>query len=262
MRYADFRNRFEDALQEAGLFVRGVDRRIETIDLADSVRHWEADIWRANTRSAEPFHVSAVIAFTWDPINTARAYTTEEDLLEAVVGRRRRPIKTERRWVRVDLSLHARLPYGSTTPMPEPQMFAGWTAAVEQHADAAFTDIKEKQGRIVAIFGGHTDLDVQAQCKSGGVLSLNGVSIAGFRIVHVPRVWDDPVRREAERNAGGELDRVARTFKTALDDWTNRLSELAAWIRYSPPSPGVTPVAPWFVDEIESDDDGEPGPTH
>ena len=159
VRYADFRDRFEDALQEAGLFVRRVDRRIETIDLADSVRHWEVDIWRPNTRSAEPFHVSAAIAFTWDPINTARAYTTEEDLLEAVVGRRRRPIKTERRWVRIDLSLHARLPYGSTTPMPEPQMFAGWTAAVEQYADAAFTDIKEKQGRIVAIFGGHTDLE-------------------------------------------------------------------------------------------------------
>lgn len=71
MRYADFRDQFENALQEAGLFVRGVDRRIETIDLADSVRHWKVDIWRANTRSVEPFHVSAVIAFTWDPINTA-----------------------------------------------------------------------------------------------------------------------------------------------------------------------------------------------
>ena len=88
------------------------------------------------------------------------------------------------------------------------------------------------------------------------------MSIAGFRIVHVPRVWDDPVRREAERNAGDELDRVAQTFKTALDDWTNRLSELAAWIRYSPPSPGVTPVAPWFVDENDSDDDGGAGPPH
>lgn len=262
MRYADFRDQFENALREAGLFVRGVDRRIETIDLADSVRHWKVDIWRANTRSVEPFHVSAVIAFTWDPINTARAYTTEEDLLEAVVGRRRRPIKTEHRWVRVDLSLHAGLPYGSTTPMPEPQMFAGWTAAVEQHADAAFTEIKERQGRIVAVFGGHTDLDVQAQCKSGGVLSLSGVSIEGFRIVHVPRAWADPVRRETERNVSDELDRAARTFNTALDEWTNRVSELAAWIRYSPPSPGATPVAPLFDDQDEGDDDGGPETTH
>jgi hypothetical protein len=134
--------------------------------------------------------------------------------------------------------------------------------AVRRHADTAFTDINQKQGRIVAVLGGHTDLDVQAQCKSGGILSLNGVSIEGFRIVHVPRVWDDPMRREAERSASGELVRVAHTFSAALDDWTKQVSELAAWIRYSPPSATATPVAPMFDGEDEGDDDGGPETTH
>jgi hypothetical protein len=261
LRYADFRVRFEGALQDAGLF-RGADRRVETIDLGDGVWHWELTIGMPDARAAEPFYVSAVIAFTWDPINAARAYTTEEDLLEAVVGRRPRPVRTERRWVRVDLSLHARLPYGSTTPLPGPQLFTGWTAAVEQHMDATFTEIKEKQGRIVAILGGDTDLDVRAQYKSGGVLSLNGVSISAFRIVHVPRVWDDPARREAERNANDELNGVAQMFRTALDDWTPRVAQLAAWIRYSPPSAGTTPIGPWFDDQDDADDDDGPETTH
>jgi hypothetical protein len=128
VRYADFRDRFEDALHEGGLFVRGVDRRIETIDLADGARHWEVNIWRANSRSAEPFHVSAVIAFTWDPINAARAYTTEEDLLEAVIGRRRR-----------DQNRTPLGPRGSLSSRPS----SVWV----DHADARAPDVRRLDGR-------------------------------------------------------------------------------------------------------------------
>ena len=38
MRYAEFRDRLEGALQEAGLLVHDADRRVETIELADTVR--------------------------------------------------------------------------------------------------------------------------------------------------------------------------------------------------------------------------------
>ena len=41
MRYAEFRNRLENALREVGLFVHDADR-VETINLADAVRHWKA----------------------------------------------------------------------------------------------------------------------------------------------------------------------------------------------------------------------------
>ncbi len=41
MLYAEFRDQLEDALQEAGLFFHGVDRPVETIDLADTARRWK-----------------------------------------------------------------------------------------------------------------------------------------------------------------------------------------------------------------------------
>jgi hypothetical protein len=157
VRYAEFRDRLEDALQEAGLFFHEADSRVETIDLADTVRSWKVSVWRVAPRSAEPFHVSAVIGFEWGPVDAARAYTCEEDLLTELVGRRRRPLRTERRWTRIDLSLHASLPYGSTTSMPEPHVFGAWTAAVVEQANAALTDVEEKKGRIVAVLGGHGD---------------------------------------------------------------------------------------------------------
>jgi hypothetical protein len=43
-RYAEFRDRLEDALQEAGLFFHDADRRVETIDLADTVRGWKSTL--------------------------------------------------------------------------------------------------------------------------------------------------------------------------------------------------------------------------
>src|SRR2546427_9704227 len=79
VRYAEFRHRLEDALQEVGLFFHDGDRRVETIDLTDTVRSWKIYVCRAAPSSAEPFHVSAVISFEWGPVDAARAYTCEED---------------------------------------------------------------------------------------------------------------------------------------------------------------------------------------
>lgn len=135
MRYADFRDRLEAALLAEGLLFPGADRRVETIDLADTVRSWEVNVYRAARVDTTPFDVSAAIGFQWSPVDAARAYTSEEDLLTDLVGRRRRSPRTERRWTRVDLRLHASLPYGSTTSIPEPSVFGAWTAAVVGQAD-------------------------------------------------------------------------------------------------------------------------------
>jgi hypothetical protein len=206
-----------------------------------------------------PFHVSA-IEFTWSPVDAARAFTCEEDLLTELVGRRARLPRTERRWTRVDLSLHATLPYGSTAPVPEPAVFAVWTAGVVKKADTAFTHVEEKSGRIVSVLGGHGDLEMKAHSSPDGLVSLSAVAIAGFRIVRVPRVWDSGERRASDGDPRRELARLARTFTMALDDWTESISALATWIRYAPPPPDVKPIEPWFDDESEADHDDDDGP--
>ena len=182
MRYSEFRDRVEDALQEAGFFFSDGGRRIETIELADSVRRWEASAWRDAPPVADPFHLSAVIGFEWGPVDAARAHTCEEDLLTELVGRRR-PLRTAPRWMRIDLSLRASLPYGSKTSMPEPQVFGAWTTAVVENVDAALTDVEEKNGRIVAVLGGHGDVDVQVHCNPDGTVSLK----ADLRLPHDSR---------------------------------------------------------------------------
>ena len=115
MRYDEFRDQFQDALRDVGLFQQCIGNPIETIELSDTGRHWKAYISRDLPPNTEPFHVTAEIAFDWSPFDAARSYTCEEDLLTELVGRKKRPSKTEPRLTRVDLELHASLPYGSTT---------------------------------------------------------------------------------------------------------------------------------------------------
>lgn len=109
VRYGELCDRLEDALHDDGLFLRGADRRVVTIDLANAARSWKVSVSRAAPPGAEPFHVSAVIGFEWSPVDAARAYTCE-DLLVELLGRRKRPLRTERRWTRIDLWLLATLP--------------------------------------------------------------------------------------------------------------------------------------------------------
>lgn len=98
--------------------------------------------------------------------------------------------------------------------------------------------VEETNGRVVAVLGWHGDLEVRTHCRPDGVVSLTAMTMAGFRMVCVPRVWDSPGRRGVERDPRKELGRLARRFETALDVWTRSVSELAAWIRYSPAAGG------------------------
>jgi hypothetical protein len=42
----------------------------------------------------------------------------------------------------------------------------GWTATDMKNADAAFTHVEEKRGHMVAVLGGHGDLEMQAHCRA------------------------------------------------------------------------------------------------
>ena len=65
---------------------------------------------------------------------------------------------------------------------------------------------------------------MQAGCQPDGVVSLKGLATSEFWIVSLPRVWDNPERRRAEKDPYGELDQLARTFKTTFDEWTKSVS--------------------------------------
>jgi hypothetical protein len=97
VRYDEFRDRLEAALQRNGLYFHSL-QRVETIELANTLRQWKVYVYGAAPPSPEPFHVSAEISFAWSPFDAARAYAREEDLLTELTGRRKQLPRTVRRW--------------------------------------------------------------------------------------------------------------------------------------------------------------------
>jgi hypothetical protein len=248
MRYDEFRERFQDALREARIFSPHLHRPAETLDTSQMSRRWEIYLHRSTSQNSEPFHISTKVSFDWDAVNAARAATCEEDLLTELIGRKQRYPKTQQPWTRVDIALYATLPYGSTAPMPDSLLFGPWTSSVGKKLDKLLAKSKERKGQIVAVTGGGSEVVVEACSSPDGTLFLRGVSVSGFSLIRIPRVWDDPVRRSAEKDIDEELTQLAGRFEAAINEWTRGILQLASWIRYSPPPPGTRPAQPWFED--------------
>jgi hypothetical protein len=214
-------------------------------------------------QNVEPFHVMAKIAFDWSPIDSARSYTCEEDLLTDILGRKQSSLKTEPRLMRVDITLHATLPYGSTTPLPDPPTLGSWTNAVGESLDNIFTEIKGRKGRIIAVLGGREEVKVEIRCDAIGSLSMDGLSVSAFRIIQIPRIWDNQSRRENEKGSEDQLADLAAKFFEGMEEWTKAVGELSRWIRYAPP-PELLDSDVEFEDEDEEEDDldalDDPGP--
>jgi hypothetical protein len=225
MRYEEFRDRWQAALRAAGV-LSFQDRAQETIDVGTTSRRWKI---RTLPHTQEPFTVSAAIEFHWDPLESARSYTTEEDLLTALLGRRRERL-TQRRQLRVDIKLHATLPYGTTAPLPAWDLWLPWVGALDERLGIALA-AKRRPTRAYPFWRGDLQLEGEASVK--GEFELQAMSVAAFEMVVIPRIWDDSRRRENEGFRDKEIDRVAKRFGAALKAWTASVRQLGKWLQHA-----------------------------
>lgn len=231
MRYDEFRDRWQAALRAAGV-LSYQDRPQETIDVSTTERRWR---FHMLPRTVEPFNVSASISFHWDPFQSARSYTREEDLLTELFGRRTK-WSTQRRLVRVDIKLHATLPYGSTTPLPAPDVWLPWIASMEERLSAALVPQPKRKNTDIRWRG---DLELEGETSLHGEFALHGMSVPAYEMIVIPRIWDDPRRRGREASAARPIDALAARFRGALDAWTESVAELVGWLHHAPAPPRV-----------------------
>jgi hypothetical protein len=251
MRYDDLRDRWQAALRAAGV-LSYQDRVREMIDVGTMERRWR---FHTLPRTVEPFSVSAAINFHWDPFQSARSYTREEDLLTELLGRRAK-CSTQRRLVRVDIRLHATLPYGKTTLLPAPDVWLPWIASMDERLSAALVPQRHRKSTDIRWRG---DLELEGETSLHGEFALRGMSVPAFEMIVVPRIWDDPKRREKEPFGAQHIDALARRFRRAIDAWTSSVTGLVSWLRHTPTSQGPSRSrhAPF-----SHDDEGGPETTH
>lgn len=233
MQYEELRDRLERALRDAGVPLADSGRE-ETIVLPSLLRTYKLSVGTEARQSAPPFHVTATLGFHWDPFQSARSFTTEEDLLTDLFGRRRRMPKTLPRWERLDMVFRATLPWGAKVTVPDRRFWPAWAARVRSLlADLVPIEfIDDREGQPIAV-GWRGNLELRECCAPNGTLVLDRLEVPAWQIVNPPRTWSDPGK--LDRGVGRQLDQLSHRFATAFGEWMDRVAELSQHLGPLPP---------------------------
>jgi hypothetical protein len=224
MNYEQFRAAWYKALTEAGMWSY-LAPPAETVDLGSMSRTYQVYVHLGRSQEVEPFHVSASLSWTWDALQSARAATTEEDVLMLFLGDERRYQYTERPWLRVDVTLSATLPWGSPLPLPEPARWRDWLADVTERLQLLLPMDWETRDEKMAIFASRSEPEAEVQPTADGQLYLTGVKLSAWERIDLPRQWDDPRRKRDESPYDQLVDFVERVWE-AMDEWNQSLAHL------------------------------------
>jgi hypothetical protein len=225
-----FQDAFEAALRKSGLAVFGV-RGEELLDLHHLDRIHRIAVEPIGGQDAAPFFVTASLSWRWSALQTARTNTTEEDVLAEVLGRDDGAVaSTEAPWVRVDITLRATLPHGKPMAMPGPAAMGRWFHEIKTRLElteplTAEEKVRDEEGRLAVLAWQQTEPCVHAICQPSGDLTLDGVELAAWQAVAVPRIFDDP-DREPDEGPEEELAALFGRTRGALSAWMQALDHL------------------------------------
>ena len=233
MTYDELKDAWIAALHESGLRIMGPAPIDEALDLRTMDRTCKAVAEPPSTQHAEPFHVTAALEFRWGALQTARTNTTEEDLLQELLGldRTRRP-RTELPWLRIDVTLRASTMWGHEILLPSPELWPRWVRETRSQLDDVESAVPvESAGRgrgdlLPETLVWQSDPELRVLCKPDGTLRLRGIEISTWQAIYLPRKWDDPDRKP-DRLPHDQLAAMCRRIATSLDVWMKALHHFA-----------------------------------
>jgi hypothetical protein len=230
MHHDEFKAAFLDALREAELRAVPPFPSQELLDLRSTDRLVTIYI-ASGSDIGKPFHIGGEVSWRWDALQVARTATTEEDLLAELFGTHSAgKLKTDRPGLRVDLKLHASLPYDKAIPMPSSAKWAKWSREAIGRLEKVERLVSEKttkrtpEGRH-AILAWQGDPKLKVTCAASGELRLDSITAHGFQIIELPRIWDDPDRK-ADPHPGKQLSAMFKRMRAALFAWGEVMDHL------------------------------------
>jgi hypothetical protein len=230
MSYEAFRHAWESTLAESKLpTVR--PSADETLDLRSLDRHYEVTVEPLGGQDAPPFRVTASLSWKWDALLTARALTTEDDMLITVFARDGAPhLETQKPYLRVDIKLTASLPYGKPRPMPSQTAWTRWTRETMGRLERIEPLLPAESARasdpgMLDVLAWREPPKIHATCSATGELLLEAVSISAGQLIELPRLFDDP-DREPDDGPDEELRKMFRRVRASLLAWMQALDHL------------------------------------
>jgi len=144
-----------------------------------------------------PFHVMVELSWRWDSLLSARFATTEEDMLMQIYGEHGVHEDTDQPWLRVDFVFHAGLQMDLYALFPSAEAWCGWAAAVTSQIPPsfAFEFDEDEYDRVFSCWG---EPVIETICSPSGQFYLSSVSLSAWKVITLPRQWDDPDRPPKE----------------------------------------------------------------
>jgi hypothetical protein len=133
-----------------------------------------------------------------------------------------------------------------------------WIASMEEKVSAALAPRRQRKNTDIRWRGG---LEIEGETSIHGEFALHGMSVPAYEMIVVPRIWDDPRRRERAASAAKPIDALAARFRTAQDAWTDSVAELVGWL-HNAPAPRRVRSGRRRRQPFPYDDDGGPETTH
>jgi hypothetical protein len=227
--YDEFKEAWLLALRESGLRIFGIDALSESLELRATTRIGESLV--APHYRTDPFSVSAKFRWCWDALHTARTTTCEEDMLAELLGREAvGRTRTDRPWMRIDISLRASLPFESPMPLPSRARWALWTRDVIYTLESRTPLIPEEisredhRGQLV-LFAHRSEPEAEVRCGRSGELKLAALEVAAWQALELVRKWNDS-NRSPDKGVGEQLSQMFARVKAALGAWAELTIQL------------------------------------
>lgn len=219
MNYSTFRIIWDEALLAARFALHSAFPQ-ETISTVNADRSYQAYL---HTGDVFGFYTSIDFRWIWDSLLSARFATTEEDMLTEILGRDdSKNIQTQPPRLRVDYTLHATIAMNQYLPMPTHSLWQRWAGLVTSSVSPmlVYDDLDSEFPLSLSM-----EPEIKSICSDSGQFYLAGVHLSAFRLVILPRKWDDSDRpREDEPDE--QLQTLFKRLDKAVDLWHESLKEL------------------------------------
>jgi hypothetical protein len=231
MTYDELKKAWVRSLRESGMPIMGVEPIEETLDLRTLGRTCKTYVEPFGGQHAEPFHVTAALEFRWDALQTARTNTTEEDMLDELLGLERpQEPDTALPWLRVDVTLRASTMWGKEIPLPAAPAWQRWARETLGRLECIEPvippeHVRERHNGLPEILAWQGEPELDVLCDLVGRLKLRGVEIATWQAIDLPRKWSDSDRAPDAR-PHDQLVEMFKRLKVALNAWMEALDHL------------------------------------
>ncbi len=152
-------------------------------------------------------------------------------MLTELLGREDvRRVRTQRPWIRVDVTLHSSALWGKEIPMPGARTWAAWAREAVSRLESIepvvpAETVREARGGRLEILAWQGEPEAHLLCSREGDLRLRSVEVSAWQAVHLARKWDDSSRKP-DTGTAKQLRELFARIRAALHAWVELTDHL------------------------------------